>query len=76
MMASNRPHLSLVTICLVCAAPTLQAQTTATFTVSLVLNAACTISATNMDFGTQGVLATQLTATSAVTTTCTNNHAL
>ena len=86
MTALNLARLSLGAIALLVGASAVHAQTTAnttsavhaqttantTFTVTLTLTPTCTISATNMDFGTQGVLAAQLTATSAITTTCTN----
>ncbi len=74
MTALNLARLSLGAAVLSVGASAVHAQTTAntTFTVTLTLTPTCTISATNMDFGAQGVLAAQLTATSAITTTCTN----
>jgi spore coat protein U-like protein len=48
------------------------ATTTATFTSKIVITAACQVSATNMDFGTQGVLATNIDMTSVITVTCSN----
>lgn len=45
---------------------------TATFNVSLILQANCSISATPLNFGTNGVLATALNQQTTVAVTCTN----
>jgi spore coat protein U-like protein len=45
---------------------------TATFTVTLTLQANCTIAATPLNFGTNGVLATALNQQTTVAVTCTN----
>ncbi|TMV00726.1 spore coat U domain-containing protein [Brucella haematophila] len=46
---------------------------TATFNVQITITAACQInSATNMDFGSNGVLSTNVDATSTITVQCTN----
>lgn len=45
---------------------------TATFTVTLVITAGCTVTATPMNFGSASNLSTALTATSTVSVTCTN----
>lgn len=45
---------------------------TATFTVTLILQANCTIAATPLNFGTNGVLATALNQQTTVAVTCTN----
>ena len=48
------------------------ATATTTFTVSVTITASCTISATNLAFGTQGVLAANVDSTSTISITCTN----
>src|SRR5216684_2952000 len=45
---------------------------TSTFTVSVSIAASCTISASNLAFGTQGVLAANVDQTSTLTVNCTN----
>lgn len=47
-------------------------QNSTTFNVTITINANCTIAATNLAFGPQGVLAAAVTSTSSVTVTCTN----
>ena len=49
------------------------ATATTTFNVQLILQAACTVSATNLDFGTQGVLTASVDVTSTVNVQCTNS---
>jgi spore coat protein U-like protein len=48
------------------------ATTTANFTSRIVISSACTVSATNMDFATQGTLANAIDMTSIINVTCTN----
>jgi spore coat protein U-like protein len=48
------------------------ATATTTFTVSVTITASCTISATNVAFGSQGVLVANVDQTSTITATCTN----
>jgi spore coat protein U-like protein len=45
---------------------------TATFTVTLILNANCSITANPLNFGTNGVLSTAINQQSTVAVTCTN----
>jgi spore coat protein U-like protein len=45
---------------------------TTTFTVSVTITASCTISASNLAFGSQGVLAANVDQTSTITVQCTN----
>jgi spore coat protein U-like protein len=45
---------------------------TTTFTVSVTITASCTISASNLAFGSQGVLAANVDQTSTITAQCTN----
>jgi spore coat protein U-like protein len=45
---------------------------TTTFTVSVTITASCTISASNLAFGPQGVLAANVDQTSTITVQCTN----
>jgi len=45
---------------------------TTTFTVSITITSSCTISATTLAFGSQGVLAAAVNATSTITVTCSN----
>ena len=53
--------------------PSSAATSTATFTVSVTITATCTInSASTLNFGTQGVLATNVDQTSTIQVTCTN----
>ncbi len=46
---------------------------TTTFAVRLTLTADCTITASDLDFGSQGVLAANVDQTSSVSVTCSNN---
>jgi spore coat protein U-like protein len=48
------------------------ATATTTFTVSVTIAAACSISATNLAFGTQGVLAANVDQSSTITVNCTD----
>jgi spore coat protein U-like protein len=50
----------------------LAATTTTTFNVSLTITSNCTVSATAMAFGTSGIIAANIDASSTVTVTCTN----
>ena len=55
------------------AVPSHAASTTSTFTVQVSITATCTInSASTLNFGTQGILATNVDQTSTVQVTCTN----
>ena len=45
---------------------------TTTFAVSVTITASCTISATTLAFGSQGVLVANVDSTSTITATCTN----
>lgn len=48
------------------------ATATTTFTVSVTITASCTISATNLAFGTQGALTANVDQTSTITVNCTD----
>src|SRR3977135_3119516 len=48
------------------------ATATASFTVSVTIVASCSISATNLAFGAQGILSANVASTSTVSVTCTN----
>jgi spore coat protein U-like protein len=49
------------------------ATATSTFTVSVTISSACSISAGNLDFGSQGLLSANVDATSTISVTCTNS---
>jgi spore coat protein U-like protein len=48
------------------------ATATTTFTSKIVITAACAVTATNLDFGTQGIIAANVDMTSTISVTCTN----
>ena len=53
-------------------ASSLAAQNSTTFNVSIIIQANCTIAATNLTFPPQGVLSAAVASTSTLTVTCTN----
>jgi spore coat protein U-like protein len=64
--------IALITLALSVATLAQAATSTANFTSRIVISSACTVSATNMDFGTQGTLANAIDTTSTINVTCTN----
>jgi spore coat protein U-like protein len=48
------------------------ATATTTFLAKVVIAGACSVTATNLDFGTQGIIAANVDMTSAISVTCTN----
>ena len=71
-LSSRGVGLSLAVAILFVPQQTFAATATTTFQVQITIQAACNInSATTLDFGTQGVLATNTDATSTITVQCT-----
>ncbi|MDN7673898.1 spore coat U domain-containing protein [Burkholderia oklahomensis] len=77
MHALQRPLLSALAAAVLVATPSFHPATaataTATFTVSLTIQANCTISANPLSFGTNGVLATAVNQQTTLSVTCSNS---
>jgi spore coat protein U-like protein len=70
-MSNTRTRLSAGLLLLASGAPGLAATSTTTFVVQATIIQDCTVAATNMNFGTLGLLNTTYDATSTVTPVCT-----
>src|SRR4051812_49365081 len=68
-----RPLAIAAVICGLASGGAEAATATASFTVSVTITASCAISASNLAFGSQGVLAADVDSTSTISVTCTNS---